>query len=380
MTDREIMKNVLKLAEKGTGFVSPNPLVGSIIVKNGRIIGEGYHKYYGGKHAETNAIESALEPVEGAALYCNLEPCSHTGKGKHQPPCTSRIIQEKIAKVVIANIDPNPKVSGRGVKKLRDAGIQVVTGVEAEAGAYLNRRFFTSMSTGRPFVCLKVAQSIDGRIASSTGKSKWITGQAARQEVHKMRASYDAVLVGIGTVTADNPMLTVRDYTGPSPLRVILDSSLSIPEDAQVLWPENSENTLIITTNKASLQKAERISMAGARVIYADSGEDGKVDLSHALSLLGDEKITSVLVEGGSRVFTSYVKQNLFDQLDVFISGKLMGTGLSWLGDLGTEHPGEAVTLQDLNITQFEKDIRISGLREKLGTFDSIQEEACLPG
>lgn len=349
------IQRALELAKQGQGKTSPNPNVGCVIVKDGHVIGEGYHEQYGSVHAEVAAIESATESVEGATLYCNLEPCCNGIPNKKTPPCTNRIIKEKIKKVVIATPDPNPYVNGRGIEELKKAGIEVVTGIEAEKAYRLNESYFKFMRTSIPFVHLKIAQTVDGRIATRTGDSKWITSSSALREVHRLRYNSDAILVGLNTIIQDNPFLTQRLYPGKQPLRIILDEKLKIPLDVNVLNDEYVDKTIIVTTpshvkkNRKILEKE-----IGAKVLVVDENENHQVDLFNMLQELAKIPVTNILVEGGSRVFTSFIKEKLADKITFFIAPKMIGTGINSIADLGVEQLGEAFLFKTASIRELD--------------------------
>ena len=247
------IKHCFNLAKKGKGSVSPNPLVGAILVKNGKVIGKGYHKKYGSAHAEVNAINNSTEKVTGSTLYCNLEPCCHANK--QTPPCVPLIIEKKIKKVVISNLDPNKEVNGKGVKQLREAGIEVITDVLEDEGKDLNKFYFKYVKEKLPYITLKIAQSIDGKISVAKNKQTWLTGKESIKYVHKLRSEYDAVLVGAGTIKTDNPLLTVRNVKGRNPIRIIIDGKLNIPIKSKILNSNDPENTWIFTSKKANEKK-----------------------------------------------------------------------------------------------------------------------------
>ncbi len=329
MSDELFLNRCLELAEQGAGFVSPNPLVGSVIVKKGKIIAEGFHQAFGGCHAEVEAFLNAKESVVGTTLYVNLEPCSHTGK---TPPCADLIIAKKIKRVVVGFQDPNPLVSGKGIAKLRAAGIEVVVGVLEDKCRYHNRFFIKQITAGLPFVTLKVAQTIDGKIATYLFDSKWITSGESRTTVHRLRSRYDAVLIGSNTAIVDNPGLDVRMVTGRNPKRVVLDSSLSLPLKLNILKQDESNRTIIVTTRNAidlNPKKAGQLEKRGVKLFTAPlKNETGKIDLAATLKILAKQGIASVLVEGGSIVFSNFIKQNLVDEMIIFISPKIIGGGI----------------------------------------------------
>ncbi|GAB4338775.1 MAG: bifunctional diaminohydroxyphosphoribosylaminopyrimidine deaminase/5-amino-6-(5-phosphoribosylamino)uracil reductase RibD [Calditrichia bacterium] len=363
MEDRDYMQLALEMAQKGAGQTSPNPLVGSVIVKNGKIIGQGYHRKYGEKHAEAAAIDSASEPVKGATLYCNLEPCCHTSPEKKTPPCAQRIIREGIQRVVIATTDPNPLVNGKGVEMLRQAGIEVQIGVEKEAATKLNEAYLKWAKTNEPFIHLKIAQSVDGRIATSTGHSQWITNAAARKRVHWWRVTHDAVLVGANTVLKDDPTLTVREVEGRNPLRIILDDQLQIPEAARILNLPDPEKTLIFTFAEKSSPKFVRLSQKGVQLISLENSGDGYIPLRQVIGSLTERKVTSILVEGGGEIFTSFVKERLFDKISVFIAPLIIGEGIESIGSLGISSLEEALRLENISIEIIDNQALVQGYR-----------------
>lgn len=354
------MRRCLELALNGSGNVSPNPMVGSIIVVDGQIIGEGYHMHYGGPHAEVNAVSSVADEsmLRHATLYVNLEPCSHFGK---TPPCSDLIIAKGIPRVVIGCRDPHVKVAGKGIEKLIAAGIEVIEGVLEEESEKLNEGFISSHRKGRPFVALKLAQTLDGKIATATGASKWITGEDARREVHRLRCRYDAVLTGAATVLADDSRLTVRHCAGRNPLRVVLDSRLSIPASAGI-FSDEAETILFTSTAMHKSEKAVRLAGEGITILPVEERDCG-LDLAAVLDALHQRRVLSVLVEGGSRLVSSLIKTKLADKIYLFIAPKLFGgDGLSAFAPLGITTPGQAIGLdfdppvffgQDLLLTAY---------------------------
>lgn len=327
MNDESYIKLTLKLAEKGWGKVSPNPLVGCVIVKNEKIIGAGYHEEFGRKHAEVNAINSATENLEGATLYVNLEPCSHYGK---TPPCVDKIIEVKIKRVVVGTLDMNPLVSGKGIKKLKSAGIDVTVGMLEKECIELNKFFFKYITKKMPYVTLKAAQTIDGKIADAYGKSKWITSVSSRRQVHALRAKYDAVLVGSGTVLTDDPSLTVRLTEGRNPKRIVLDSNLKLSLDHKIFTSNIDKNLIVVTSRRSANKKSQvkKITSLGVQIIFAKENGKGKINLKSALRELAKNNISSILVEGGSEIFTSFLKTNLFDDILLFVAPKILGSGI----------------------------------------------------
>ncbi|RLA65720.1 MAG: bifunctional diaminohydroxyphosphoribosylaminopyrimidine deaminase/5-amino-6-(5-phosphoribosylamino)uracil reductase RibD [Epsilonproteobacteria bacterium] len=330
LTDQDYIQKTLQLATRGVGFVSPNPLVGAVIVKDGKIIGEGYHQKSGENHAEVNAIANATEDVAGATLYCNLEPCCHTKK--RTPPCTELIIAKKLKKVVIANLDPNPLVSGKGIEKLKNAGIETTSGVLEKEGRKLNEIFFKYISTGIPFIHLKMAQTLDGKLATSTGDSKWITDEKARAQGHQLRLKYDGVLVGRKTLNKDNPYLNIRmgvDAGDKIPFRVILGNPSKMKLKSHVFTDEYPEKTIVVTGNKVwkTIENKRKVFFKdkGIEVITVNETAKG-LDLREVLMNLGFLGITSILVEGGEKIITSFINQNIYDKITVFIAPKIFGS------------------------------------------------------
>lgn len=334
MTDEQFMRRAIELAERGTGYVSPNPRVGAVLVQQGEIIGEGWHKKHGDIHAEVDAVRNASRSVEGAVLYVNLEPCSHQGK---QPPCVDFIIEKKIGRVVVGMIDPNPEVSGKGIEKLKQAGIEVTVGVLEEECQWLNRFFTKHITTGQPYIIAKIAQSLDGCIATVYGQSKWITGEESRKVTHVIRSEVDAVLIGAVTVSKDDPELNVRHTQGRDPKRVILDSDLSTSLKSKVFSAEDRENTFVFCSPSAmAKQKATALKISGVNVFPAGGGTGDYLNLRAILEQLAAKNIASVMVEGGARVFSSFAQENLIDELHIFIAPMLVGSGLHSFSSLST--------------------------------------------
>ncbi len=363
--DEFYMKRALELALKGTGKTSPNPLVGAVIVKNGRIIGEGYHEFFGGPHAEVNAINSAAEDVEGAEIYVTLEPCSHHGK---TPPCAELLVRKKISRAVIAMIDPNPKVSGKGAEFLSQNGVEIVTGVLEKEAEKINEIFIKYIQEKKPFCFLKTAMTIDGKIASRTGESMWITNEKSRYYVHELRNRVSGIMAGINTVINDNPSLTTRlDKGGTDAARIIVDSSLSIPLNSKVLTVDSPKKAIIATTEKADKDKLKLLNgNENVRVITVPLKES-RVDLVYLFDWLGRNGIDSVLVEGGSTLNFSIIKENLADKVIVFIAPKILGGRESKtpVGGEGFEKLGDAVLLKDVSIRTFDEDVMIEAYVRK---------------
>ncbi|MBE0571694.1 MAG: bifunctional diaminohydroxyphosphoribosylaminopyrimidine deaminase/5-amino-6-(5-phosphoribosylamino)uracil reductase RibD [Ignavibacteriaceae bacterium] len=320
------MKKCFSLARKAQGNVSPNPLVGAVLLKNGKVIGQGWHKKYGREHAEVNAIKNATEDVAGSTLYCNLEPCCHTKK--QTPPCVPLLIQNKIKRVVISNLDPNKDVDGKGLQQLIEAGIEVISGILEDDGKELNKFYFKFVQDKLPFVTLKIAQSIDGKISEAKNKQTWLTGKEAIKYVHKLRSEYDAVLVGANTIKIDNPQLNVREAKGRNPIRIIIDGRLSIPLQSQILNPIDPEKTWIFTKRDIDEKKVKRIADRGIKIFSVNSKQN-HFNLKKILRVLADNKITSLLVEGGADIFTQFLQKDLFDEIIVLQAPKILGRGIN---------------------------------------------------
>ncbi|MDY4540289.1 MAG: bifunctional diaminohydroxyphosphoribosylaminopyrimidine deaminase/5-amino-6-(5-phosphoribosylamino)uracil reductase RibD [Allisonella histaminiformans] len=342
--DRKYMARALQLALRGAGHTRPNPMVGAVLVKDGRIIGEGWHKQYGGPHAEVNAFASATEDPEGATLYVSLEPCSHYGK---TPPCADLIIRKKVARVVAALEDPNPLVSGRGFRKLRANGIRVTVGVLAEEARHINDVFLTYVTRKRPFVLYKAAMSLDGKIACHTGESQWISSEKSREEVQRLRGILSGIMVGAGTVIADNPRLTCRMEEYENPARIIVDGKLRVPVESRI-FHEPGRN-IILTTSEASLEKKKALENLGVEMIEADSEEPGKVDLKSAMLALGIKGIDGILLEGGPTLAASALEAGIIDAVRFYIAQKIIGgrEAPSPFAGTGAAHMNEVVPLTD---------------------------------
>ncbi|MTV47642.1 bifunctional diaminohydroxyphosphoribosylaminopyrimidine deaminase/5-amino-6-(5-phosphoribosylamino)uracil reductase RibD [Heliobacillus mobilis] len=323
--EKQYMARALELASLARGRTSPNPVVGCVIVKDGQVVGEGYHEKAGTPHAEVHALRQAGDKAQGATLYVTLEPCSHYGR---TPPCVEAVIAAGIGRVVAAVPDPNPKVAGRGFRRLQEAGIPVDVGILAEEAAAINQPFFTWVTRGRPWVLLKWAMTLDGKIATATGDSRWISGPDSRRVVHQWRNIYDAVLVGIGTLLADDPELSVRlpeskEGTYRNPVRIIVDSQARTPLTAKILSSEAP--TIIATSERAPSERIEALEKAGAVVLPCPTNAQGKVDLPALLKKLADRGFTSLLVEGGAQIHGSFLAQDLVDQVAVFVAPKVVG-------------------------------------------------------
>ena len=349
-TDEYYMRKALELAKRGEGYTSPNPMVGAVIVKNGEIISSGYHKYFGGPHAEINALKDAGRQAEGATIYVNLEPCSHYGK---TPPCSLALIKAGIKKAVIAMEDPNPLVAGRGIKQLKKAGIEIKSGVLGKEARDLNEVFIKYISSDYPFIYLKMAQTLDGFLASKNGDSKWISNKKARLYTHKLRHKVDAILVGINTLINDNPRLTTRltDGTGKDSLRIVLDTKLKIPLHARIINQQSSADTLIVTAKDINKEKKERlINKQGVEILSLDLEENNEIPLKVLLKILHERNISSILVEGGGKINYSFLNNNLIDKLYAFIVPKILGgrDGISVFNGIGPESIKKAINLQEV--------------------------------
>lgn len=356
------MREALRLGRLGLWATTPNPAVGAVVVKGGRVVSGGYHKKAGGPHAEV----SALKPLEGkdlkgATMYVTLEPCCHHGR---TPPCTGAVIGSGIKSVVVGALDPNPKVAGKGVKALRRAGIDVTVGVLEPECRALNEWYAKYITTGLPFVTLKLASTLDGRIATSGGESQWITGTDARRHVHRMRGRSDAVMVGVNTVLNDDPLLTVRHVKGRDPLRVIVDSTLRTPVDSKVfrgLGINDGAGLIIFTAKGAPGRKVSRVQRAGAKVVELPRTKDG-VGVRMVLKRLGEMGVATVLVEGGGRLSASLIKAGMVDRVSLFFSPLILGADAkASIGDLCVKRLESAIRLKGLSTRRFGGDILIEG-------------------
>lgn len=361
MNDEQWMKRALHLAEAGRGKTSPNPVVGAVLVKRGKVVGEGYHARVGEAHAEIVALRQAGEKARGAVLYLNLEPCAHFGR---TPPCAPQVVKAGVKRVVIGMEDPNPVVNGKGTEALRKSGIAVKVGVLEKDCQRLNEAFCKYILKKEPFVVLKVAATMDGKIATRNGGSKWISGEASRRFVHQLRDQVDGVLVGIGTVLRDDPLLTTRKKEGSEPYRIVLDSQLKIPEEAKV-FEHSPSKVILATTESAPQEKIERMEKRGVRVLIVDSKE-GRVDLRSCLSKLGEIGIMTLLVEGGSRVNGSFLDEGLIDKFLLFLSPKLIGDpqALGIFGGKGVANLKDSVALKEIKTKRIGEDIFVEGYLE----------------
>lgn len=351
------MRRAIELAQKGRGWVNPNPMVGAVIVKDGKIIGEGFHARYGELHAERNAIASLTESAEGATIYITLEPCCHYGK---TPPCTQAILEQKIARVVIGSRDPNPKVAGRGVKILRQAGVKVQEDFMKEECDKLNPVFFHYITKKTPYVVMKYAMTIDGKIATKTGDSRWITGEKAREAVHEMRHCYMGIMAGIGTVLADDPMLNVRLEGRKSPVRIICDSHLRIPGDSRIVRTAQKYKTIIAcgAQGQEEKEKMECLCKAGIQVISIPDNQ-GRVDLKKLMEYLGEQGIDSILLEGGAELNDNALRAGIVQEVKVFLGPKIFGgaNAKSPVEGMGIESVGQAANMKLKDISKIGDDV-----------------------
>ena len=350
---KKYIELALKLAEKGKGKTSPNPLVGCIIVKRNAIIGKGYHKKAGEDHAEIIAIKEAGKKANNATLYVTLEPCSHWGK---TPPCTERIVEAGIREVIIAMSDPNPLVEG--FKELKFRGIKTRIGILENKAKKMNESYIKYIKTKRPFVVVKSAMSMDGKIATRTGDSKYITGREARKYVHQLRSELDAIMVGINTILKDNPLLTVRLVKGRNPIKIVVDSHLKIPLNAKVI--KDPTKLVIATTKNAPKAKMKKLQQKGVNVLIIDS-KRGKVDLDKLMKQLGKLEITSIMVEGGAELNSEAIKSGIVDKILFFLAPSVIGEGLGAIGDLGIKKVDRSIKLKHLSSRRIGKDILVEG-------------------
>lgn len=359
VNDKHYMQMALELACKGLGRTSPNPMVGAVVVLNGDVVGQGWHQQAGTKHAEIHALIAAGEFARGATLYVTLEPCCHYGR---TGPCTKAIIKAGISRVVFAMFDPNPVVAGCGAKQLQAAGIMVTSGVLADEAARINEAFIKVITTKMPFVALKMAMTLDGKIATVSGHSQWITSGDAQYRVHQWRDQFDAVMVGIGTVLADNPQLTVRHLTGRNPVRVIVDSMARTPLTAAVLTDKKAP-TIVAVSCQAPVERIMTLKSLGAEVICLPSTEDFGLDLDMLFKLLAEKGLIRILVEGGPTLNASIINRNLADQALWFIAPKIIGGAEAPgpVGGSGISLLDDAQMLEDITAEQVGVDLLIKG-------------------
>jgi diaminohydroxyphosphoribosylaminopyrimidine deaminase / 5-amino-6-(5-phosphoribosylamino)uracil reductase len=363
--DMHYMKMALDLAKKGRGFVNPNPMVGAVIVKEGKVLGKGYHKFFGGPHAEVYALKEAGENAKDSCLYVTLEPCSHYGK---TPPCAKAIIKSGIKRVVIASVDPNPLVSGNGIKMLKAAGIEVDTGVMESSALQLNEVFMKYISKRLPFVVMKCAVTLDGKIATCTGESKWITGKASRNRVHKMRNSLTAVMVGVGTILDDNPLLTTRlEGKSRSPKAIILDSKLKSPVNSRVFETLKEREVIIACTEKFDEENYAKLKDKGVKIIICPEDSNSMVDLKYLVRKLGKLGIDSILIEGGGSVNFSALKSDIVDKVVYFIAPKIFGgkDAKTSVEGSGIESISDEIKLENVSVKSIGEDIMIEAYLPK---------------
>ena len=366
MNDKDYMRLALQLAKKGCGWTSPNPMVGAVIVKEGRIIGQGWHQQYGQAHAERNALASCTETPQGATMYVTLEPCCHYGK---QPPCVDAILDAGIRRVVVGSADPNPLVAGKGITLLRAHGIAVTENVLQEECDELNRVFFHYITTKRPFVSMKYAMTMDGKIAAYTGASRWITGEAARSHVQQQRHRFRGIMVGVGTVLADDPLLTCRMEGGRDPVRIICDTHLRTPLQSQVVTTAKQVPT-ILATCCGDPEKQAAYQQAGCRVFCLEE-QCGHVNLPQLMEQLGQEQIDSILLEGGGTLNWSALESGIVQQVQAYIAPKLFGgrDAKTPIEGAGVPFPDAAFRLKNSRLERLGEDFLI----------ESEVEYPCLP-
>lgn len=354
--DRQYMKMALELAQKGMGFTAPNPMVGAVIVKNGRIIGQGYHRKYGELHAEREALAVCTEEPKGASIYVTLEPCCHYGK---QPPCVNAILEAGIRRVIIGSSDPNPLVAGKGIRILKDHGIEVTENILKEECDKLNEAFFYYIQNKKPYVVMKYAMTMDGKIAAYTGESKWVTGEAARIHVQEQRLKYTGIMVGVGTVLADDPMLTCRLENSRNPVRIICDSHLRTPLTSKIVRTAKTIPTILASSSKDQ-QKIKNYEELGCQVLYVPE-KNGHIDLNRLMELLGAAKIDSILLEGGGSLNWSALESGIVQKVQTYIAPKLFGgeEAKTPVEGKGFPDPARAVLLKNSEIIRLGDDFLI---------------------
>lgn len=354
--DRQYMKMALELAQKGMGFTAPNPMVGAVIVKNGRIIGQGYHRKYGELHAEREALAACTEEPEGASIYVTLEPCCHYGK---QPPCVNAILEAGIRRVIIGSSDPNPLVAGKGIRILKDHGIEVTENILKEECDKLNEAFFYYIQNKKPYVVMKYAMTMDGKIAAYTGESKWVTGEAARIHVQEQRLKYTGIMVGVGTVLADDPMLTCRLENSRNPVRIICDSHLRTPLTSKIVRTAETIPTILASSSKDQ-QKIKNYEELGCQVLYVPE-KNGHIDLNRLMELLGAAKIDSILLEGGGSLNWSALESGIVQKVQTYIAPKLFGgeEAKTPVEGKGFPDPASAVLLKNSEMIRLGDDFLI---------------------
>ncbi len=352
-----MIKKAIRLARKGEGYTAPNPMVGAVVFNRGGIIATGYHKKVGELHAEAVALRKAGERARGASIAVNLEPCCHEGR---TPPCTQAIIKAGIKEVIFSINDPYLRVCGRGGRLLKDNNIKVIKGVCREEAERLNEVYLHYTTTGRPFIILKMAQSLDGRIAAATGHSHWISGEKALNFAHKLRARYDAVAIGAGTARTDNPQLTVRRVKGPNPIRIIITSSANLPHKLK-LFTENSDYNTVVATSRANISKGVYKSV----ITWPVRKMRGRLDLNDFINMIGESGVTSLMIEGGSQLATSLLKQRLVDKIYLITAPIIIGDGIDSVGDLGVKQITKAIRFSDSGLEKIGTDTLFWGYPEK---------------
>ena len=358
MNDVKYMKRALRIARKGAGKVSPNPLVGAVIVKSGTIAAEGFHEVYGSDHAEVNALKAAGGKAKNSVLYCNLEPCNHRG---NTPPCTDAIIKSGITKVVIGLKDPNPKMNGNGIRKLRDNGIEVRTGVLEDECRQLNSFYHKYITSGMPFITVKMAQSLDGIITPRKSTRYRITSDKAIRYVHKLRAEYDAVLIGRRTAEIDNPFLTVRLKNGRNPVRILLDTELRSDPGMNIFNSAQSDEVIIATASR-NKNRVDKFKKMGVEIIKVAKNDQGMLSLTGLAAELGKRTITSVLVEGGAGVFAGFIRERLVDRVIFVVAPVVFGKGVNVIDSYSTN--GSYFSLKEVQRKQLGIDSIIIGKPE----------------
>ena len=359
------MKMALDLAKKGEGFTSPNPMVGAVIVKDGKVVGKGYHQAAGKAHAEVNAIDDAGPLAKDATLYVTLEPCNHIGR---TPPCTEKLIAAGIRRVVAAMTDPNPKVIGGGLSYLESRGISITSGVCETQAKRLNEAFIKYVRTKRPFTIVKCAATLDGHIATKTGDSRWVSGEESRRFVHRLRHAVDAIMVGINTVEKDDPSLTARiavpskSFKPKDPTRIVLDTCLRIPENAKLLRLHSHSDTMLVTGPSVSEDKKGRLEKCGVRIIESPV-RNGLIDLDRLMDRLGSLEIISLLIEGGGRVIASALSAGIVDKIYFFYAPKILGgdDGIPICKGPGAVAMNQCIPVKDIRVQRFGNDVMIEG-------------------
>lgn len=347
------MRRAIELARNGVGFVNPNPLVGAVIVKNGKIIGEGFHERYGEPHAERNALKNCIESADGADMFVTLEPCCHYGKN---PPCTDAVIASGIKRIFVGSYDPNPLVSRKGIEILRNHGIEVIDGFLKNECDALNDIFFHYITNKTPYVIMKAAASLDGKIAAKSGDSRWITNEKSRAHCHETRKRVSAIMVGINTVIADDPMLNCRAENPSNPTRIICDSNLRIPLNSQIVKTSEKTPTIIATVSNDT-KKINELQNFGAEIIQTEKFAN-RVDLANLMKKLGERQIDSVLIEGGGGIFASALKSGIINKLQMYIAPKIIGgDGKDAVAAMGIDKVKDTFQFKNPKITQFDDDI-----------------------